>query len=143
MSEDLSKAAGVGTVVEIKGEPYTMSPLTMGDLANFQGRLRSERLKQLLAVAGDMPTGERRSIMLSVLNTPIDGIEMEQEMSSFFGIRYLMWCSLSRTKPGLTEDMVGELLDTDTITELVPVLHGISGLGDTDRPPVESGQETL
>lgn len=140
MGEDLSKAAGRGVDVDIDGATWTLSPLTMGDLADFQAHVRSQRLRTLKENLDGLTEDLKRDLILGVINTPVDGDEMDREMSSFAGFRFLLWKSLSKKHAELTAEKVGQMINTQNIQTLLPVIQAISGMEDEDRPPVEGAQ---
>ena len=138
MAEDLSKAAGRGVDVELDGKSYCLNPLTMGDLADFQAYVRSQRLKVLKDNMDGLPADQQANLILSIINTPVDGEQMEREMETSSGFRFLMWKSLGKSQPDLTIEAVGDMLSTQNVVELLPVIQGISGLGeDEGNPPAE------
>lgn len=142
MAEDLSKAAGRGVEVEIDGATYKLSPLTMGDLADFQAHVRGQRLKTLKANLDGLDDDMKRELILGVINTPVDGDVMDREMSSFEGFRFLLWKSLGKEKKGLTVEQVGQMINTQNVKTLLPVIQAISGMGDEDRPQEGGAQAT-
>ena len=134
MSEDLSQAAGRGVEIELRGKKWKLSPLTMGDLADFQGYLRSERLK---AVAGGLlalPIEERTALLRQVVREPVDSADMDAEMASPAGSRYILWRSLRRLHPEMTLELVGDLITTADIEALTSMVAALSSGDDAEDP---------
>ena len=142
MSEDLSKAAGRGVEVEIDGKKWTVSPLTMGDLADFQSHVRGQRLATLREHLAGLSEEQQRDLILAVINTPVDGDEMDREMATFAGFRFLLWKSLGKAHTDLELDAVGQMLDAKAIAELLAVIQGISGIGEDENAPVAGQSAT-
>lgn len=138
MSEDLSKAAGAGVVVTIKGKEFCVNPLTMGDLVDFQQELRRQKLRLINDVSDDWTVDERADMRRDVINTPVDAEEMQREMNSLVGFRYILWKCLSKGQQ-ITQDEVGNLVGLSEMSELSPIIEAISGTGDkaTENPPVK------
>jgi len=131
MSEDLSKAAGAGIDVTIGGRKYTVMPLTMGDLAEFQAYLRSARRADTReAVADIADPAERLSAMRKMSSFSITEEEMAAAMESFEGFRFLLWRCLRKRQAELTLEGVGDLFTVKDMKELLPVVQAISGLGE-------------
>lgn len=56
------------------------------------------------------------------------------ENNSIKAIRFVLWAGLLHTEEGLTEQQVGNLLDMQSLEELV---GSISGAMENDMPPAE------
>ena len=143
MSEDLSKAAGVGQEVSIGGNQYEVMPLTMGDLAEFQAYVRGVRREDVLAVlAGTADAAERLKTLRRACSFTIEEDEMEAAMESFEGFRFILWRCLRKKHPELTLEGVGDLFTVKDMEELLPVVQAISGIGDEENPTEPGPPET-
>jgi len=136
MSEDLSKAAGAGVVVEIKGKEYKVSPLTMGDLVDFQMELRRQKLRLINDVSLGWDADERTDLRRDVINTPVDTEEMQREMNSLLGFRFILWKCLSKENT-ITLDEVGQLVGLAEMEQLSPIIEAISGTSGSSENPQE------
>lgn len=139
MGEDLSKAAGAGVVVTIKGKEFVVSPLTMGDLSDFQMELRRQKLRLVNDVADSWTPEERADMRRDIINTPIDAEEMQREMNSLGGFRYILWKCLSKGNQ-ITQEEVGQLVGLSEMEQLSPIIEAISGTGDKTPTNPPSGQ---
>ena len=133
MSEDLSQASGKGIEIELGGRKMKISPLTMGDLAEFQAYVRAGRLKSAVAALREMDASERMPIIRGLLKEPIADADMEAEMASPSGSRFILWRSLRRAQPDLTIEQVGDLVTTEDVPNLLAVVEALSGT--TENPP--------
>jgi len=135
--EDLSKASGTGVEVTIGGKQYVVSPLTMGDLAEFQAHLRAVRREDVRALVADWgDAAERLAALRRACSFAVEEDEMEAAMASFAGFRFLLWRCLRKKQPELTLEAVGDLFTARDMKELLPVVQAISGLGDEENPTV-------
>jgi len=139
MSEDLSKAAGIGVEVTIGGGKYMVMPLTMGDLAEFQAHLRAIRREDMKFLTADMAdVAERSAALRRACSFAVEEDEMEAAMESFEGFRFILWRCLRKKQPELTLEGVGDLFTVQDMRELLPVVQAISGIGD-EANPTEQG----
>ena len=138
MSEDLSKAAGAGIMVTIKNKEYKVSPLTMGDLVDFQMELRRQKLRLINDVADGWNADERTDLRRDVINTPVDVDEMQREMNSLLGFRFILWKCLSKENK-ITLEEVGQLVGLSEMEQLSPIIEAISGTSgsSSENPPVK------
>ncbi|KKN89729.1 hypothetical protein LCGC14_0235750 [marine sediment metagenome] len=137
MAEDsLANAAGKGVTLTIKGKEYEFSPITLGDLADFEKHIRSEKLNIFMLEAKDLPVAERKEIIIELCRQGLDPLAVEQHMNSLDGVRFLLWKSLSKKHPDLTLDGVSELVDMQNLEEVSAVVQSI-GAGDAVNPPDE------
>ena len=143
MAEDLSKAAGVGVEVTIGGKQYMVSPLTMGDLAEFQAHLRAVRREDMKFLVADIADAVERSAALRrACSFAVEEDEMEAAMESFEGFRFILWRCLRKKQPELTLEGVGDLFTVQDMRELLPVVQAISGIGDEANPTEQGPQAT-
>ena len=134
MSEDLSKAAGAGVKVTIKGKEYVVCPLTMGDLVDFQMELRRTKLRLINDVADAWSAEERADMRRDIINTPVDVDEMQREMNSLVGFRFILWKSLSKQNT-ITQEEVGNLVGLAEMEQLSPIIEAISGTAESGKNP--------
>jgi len=133
--EDLSKAAGSGVEVTIGGQQYTVMPLTMGDLAEFQAHIRAARREDVRAVLADTADAAERLVALRrACSFAVEQDEMEAAMESPEGFRFILWRCLRKRHPELTLEAVGDLFTMAEMQELLPVVQAISGIGDEENP---------
>jgi hypothetical protein len=108
--------------VELGGETYRMSKITLADLAKFENRIRSERLRIALET---LPAGskDRVEIMREVLNGEID---VWNNFGSIGGISYLLWLSVAHNEPDVTYDAFAEKLRFEDMGVLEAILDRLA-----------------
>ena len=142
MSEDsLSKAAGEGVTVTLKGEVFKIKPLTIGDLSAFESFIRSQRIKDFMAVAGDLPKDERIKILSELASSTMDEVDISTSMRSMMGVQYLLWRSLKKSHNELTYDEMDNFVDLDNFDDVVGIVEGIGGGNDENPTAAEENQE--
>jgi len=147
MAEDLAKAAGVGREIELMGPDgkkrlYKIRPLTMGDLAAFQGHLHDKQLHDAVAITAGMESEERSAFLRQVSGAAVDDEEMQQAMESFDGFQFVLWRALRRDEPKLTIEQVGDMFTIADLQDILPVIQAISGI-DENPPQAEAGPEPV
>lgn len=137
---DKIEDVGAGTMpFIIKEKKYLLSPIAMGDLADFAQYVKSRRVEviqdvkkrkiqkakkeqsnlNLLAIELNNINKEMLEMELAVMESIVD---MDREMLTFDGTRYLLWKSLSIKQPELDFEDVDKMIDMDNIEEIVKVL---------------------
>jgi len=139
MAEDLAKAAGLGRKIELTGPDgkkveYEASPLTMGDLAAFQKYLGDCHLAAASTLIAGVPAAERYDMIRRASRETVSDKDMQQEMETFGGFRFILWRCLKKKKPDLTLEQTGELFTVRDLDKLLPVIQSISGIGDGENP---------
>ncbi len=122
--EDMSKSEILFT---IKGEEYTLSVLTIRDLADFRQHIKGEKIKLVQGIVKN--SVERVQLIERIVNSSINET---MEMTTMDGVCFLLWKSLSKKRKGLLLEQVDEMIDLDNIAEVSAVL---SQLGGRVKPP--------
>jgi len=141
MADSLSKAAGEGVTIELKGEVFKVMPLTIGDLSSFESFLRSRKIQDFMKVANDMPKDERIGILSKLASETLDELEISNAMRSMTGIQYLMWRSLRKSHPELEFDDMEKYVDLQNFDEVIAIVEGIGGSNEEANPTKAKGQE--
>lgn len=137
VNENLSDMAGTGISVEIKGKTYDLAILNLKDLAEFEGYIRSQRLKQFLSASNGLDPLEKRGMVTSILQMAISEDEVVAEMGSISGACFLLYRAL-RHNPGIELDNMGDLVDLQNLPEITAILQAIGARG---LPPTEESEE--
>lgn len=142
MADSLSKAAGEGVTVELKGTVFKIMPLTIGDLSNFESFLRSKKIQDFRAAAEDMAKDERVSVLSKLASETLDEVEIGNAMRSMTGIQYLMWRSLRKSHPELEYDDMEKYIDLQNFDEVIAIVEGIGGNNEEENPTEPPPPET-
>jgi len=137
MGEDLSQASGRGVEIELGGKKRMLSPLTMGDLADFQAHIRSERLRAVRLSLDGLSADVQQSTLVALAREPVDSVDMDREMSTPAGARYLVWSSLRKADKSLTLEIVGNMVTNTDVDRLIPLVQSISGVGEENPTKAE------
>ena len=138
--ETLSKVMGSPMFLKLKGKTYELTPLSMGDTADFPQYIKGRRIE----VAQDVRDSKRRKAIKQYSNNPekltavLRGINLdstqlevaimesfideEREMRTFDGARYLLWKAISVKHPEIALEDMDNLIDLDNIEESISVL---------------------
>jgi len=125
---ELHKVAGRPTMADIKGKEYKLSVLTIDDLADFEKRVKRERLQNAiksLQEAGVDPEAISKTAE-SMSSKELNPGEIQVAMSTVSGTRYLLFCALKRNHDVKLENM-GELVDLDNIDEMNKIIEDLGG----------------
>ena len=131
--DSLANAAGKGVTLTIRGEEYVVSPITLGDLADFESHVRSKQIKDFLASAGELSSEERKDVLTELVSRTIDQEKVSAEMTTLDGVRFLLWKALSRKRPKLTINDVSKLVDVQNLDEISAVVQALGG--GVENPP--------
>ena len=138
----LSQAVGSPVTVTLRGKEITLHPLTVNDLAAFEGFLRSQRLQDALSAIeatkeADSPALERIRLIAEMSRVPLDNLTIQENMTSVSGMQFLLWRSMLRGNPRMTLDQVGAMVDLDNLDTVMQVLNSLSGeeVPEGENPP--------
>jgi len=75
ISESLASAMAKPTEVEIRGEKFQVTPISIDDLAEFESRIKSRRLSEAMKAAqeAELPAEEKLQILKEIQRQPITG----------------------------------------------------------------------
>ena len=138
---DLTRATGQPVKITVGDKELILSPITVGDLAEFEAECKQNRLKRFLEATkmAEMDKEERLEGMARILTIPFTNEDFVNEMSSTTGVRYLLWRSIVHKQPKFTLAQIDELSDLD---ELMNAVSAISNLGRVVENPPEAGEES-
>ncbi len=137
MADSLATAAGEGIEVELKGKTYKIMPITIGDLAEFEGYIRGKRLKEAMVAADSLPPEDKIKVITEMCSKGLSETDVTDEMNKLDGVRFLLWKALSRTDPNMKLDGVNDLVDMSNINVISSIVQSIGGMDPDEVPPTE------
>jgi len=128
MSE-LSPIAGKSRQVTISGKEYTVLPLTIDDLAEFETIVRMERNKALLGSlkGSELGIDVIAEAIGAAAARPVSLKDIDNNMGSMMGVRFLLWCALRKNHPEVKLNEMGKLIDLDNFGEAASIVSGLGG----------------
>ena len=123
----LDNTVGKGLSVSLKGKEHKLEVLDIDDLAEFESHIKSQKLKQFLEAAKDMPPEAREGMIGKILDKGLTGEEMTREMTSMSGVRFLLWRSMRKSDPDLRLEEMGGLIDLENFGEVADILKKMGG----------------
>ena len=112
---------------------YTLSALTMGDLAAFRDHLRRRKIEAARSAYDGLP--EKPEILGKILRIPVSDEEVRDGMTEVSSVLFLLHRSLSKKNPGLTLEATGELVPVSGMGELGGLLSSLMGGGAEHQNP--------
>jgi hypothetical protein len=133
--------------VEIRGEKYTLSPLTLSDVGDMMrwfidlplqecaeeltkyGTMYDDKMRRRV-VAKAKETHDRRKEVINGQDIDDDVVEevkkeMNRAYSSIDGIARMLWLSIRKTKPESTLAQVRELVDMHSLVAIKEMIDGM------------------
>ena len=135
MADSLGNAAGTGVTIKIRGKDYKILPLTIRDLAEFESYVRSKSLRAYMEASVGENSEERIKVIRMLAGSPPSSREVSAAMFTLDGGRYLVWRTLLKSDPKLTQEQVDELVNMDNLEQLTEIVQSVSGT-DEENPPV-------
>lgn len=136
---DISHIAGSTIDIEVGGRLLKFSPITMGDLADFEAWIRSNKLKDAMSAMGESITQSDKIALIKAMQTGISDIDVMSELSSIRGIIHILWLSLRRNQD-ITVDEVGRLFNVKSIGEMQAIVDQLAFTGEVSD---DSKNETI
>ncbi len=137
----LSEIAGASSTFEFGGKTYTMSPLTIGDLAEFAQWAEDRAIAKAEKRIALMPD-DKKAILQKAFDESDAGTTEARAMGTMDGIRMLSWLSLRRAHKDLTAEQVGDLVTMAELSKFRQRIDRLSGLepDPNDQSPPGGGQ---
>ncbi len=138
---DLGRAAGGAVKMVVNGKELTLSPITIGDLKEFEIHWKSERVKAFLEAltAAGADKKERMEGVVRLLTIPFTAEDLETSMGTMEGMALLLWYSIKKKQPKYTMAQVNQIQEME---EVLNAVSAISGLGRGSGNPTEDETET-
>jgi hypothetical protein len=130
----LSEASGAPSEILFDGTAYKMSPLSIGDMADFaqwaedRAVLEAEKKIGILDRAGVATAEDKKAILQKVFDESESGILEARAMVGMPGIRRLAWLSLRHAHADITESRVGEIITMAQLAAFRKRLDRLSGM---------------
>ena len=143
IAETLASAMAKPVEVEIRGEKFQVTPISIDDLAEFESKIKSRRLSEAMIAAkeAELPSDEKIQILREIQKQPITGDALTEEMSTMSGIQFILWRMLLRYQARLTLQQVGRLIDFKNLEEMSSIVSAFSGLEPEDIDPKAQEEE--
>ena len=140
---ELAPIAGTARTVQIKGKEYKVSPLTIDDLAEFEVVVRMERNKALLRSleGSDLKDSLLAEAIGSAAAKPVSLSDIDKNMGSMIGVRFLLWCALKKNHPEVKLETMGLLIDLDNFEEAAGIVSELGGKTTKKAKNVKRGTE--
>jgi len=137
MSDDFAGITGQGLEFEFEGQRYTLSPLTLRDLADFYAWIRGQKIaaiKQMQAEGLDVS-----SDMVDACLDPPSPQALTRWLSSPAGAQQLLYLSLRHKHPQIRPAkvaMIVERMDVGRLMDLILKISGLlTGAGEKEQGP--------
>lgn len=136
---DLMRSAGETVTLKLGKKQFTLSPITIGDLAAFERHVKEDRLQGFVDLATNigMSKDDRLEGITRILTAPFTADDFAASLSTVDGVRFLLWSSIRKKHPKFTIDRIDELGDLE---ELMTVVNSISNLGRMSESPPAPNQ---
>ena len=115
--------------VELQGKVYKVSPITIGDMAEFESRTKKKHdaaKEQKLRFAQSAYPNDLPTEVFKEINVPLTEAELDAEAGTIDGCAFLLWCSLRQSQPEITEADARKLITIDKTDEILKAI----GLGE-------------
>jgi len=132
--DSLARAAGDLISVTLNGKEYRVKPLTLGDLAEFESRIKSDRIKAFQEASAEFAPDLRRATLIDLISRALTSEEVTAEMSTLSGIRFLFWQMLVKEQPELVLDDMSRIVDLQNLGEIEAMVQTL-GAPDEENPP--------
>lgn len=137
MVDSLSKAAGEGITVELKGEVFKIKPLTIGDLSTFESYIRSQKIRDFLDVADSVEKDERLEVLARLAALPLGDEEISKAMNTMTGVQFLLWRSLKKSRDIELEDM-DKYVDMSNFEDVSILIQNVGGGDEEEANPPQA-----
>ena len=142
MSE-LAPMVGKSRQVTISGKEYTVSPLDIDDLAEFETVVRMERNKALLkSLKGcELENDVIAEAIGAAAAKPVSLKDIDNNMGSMMGVRFLLWCALRKNHPEVKLNEMGKLIGLDNFGEAAGIVADLGGKAVKKGKNVKGGKK--
>jgi len=137
----LDQLSGQPVSITINGNQYQLSPLTLGDIAEFEKHLRDERLETFYANMAHYPLETQTQVSLRLLRGAFGLDDVFDNLASIAGARWILLRSLNKKHPALSETDLS--LPLSALADVVNKLLLVSGLvtpEDVANPPAAGAE---
>jgi hypothetical protein len=150
----LPELVALSDTIDIGGEKYVIGVLTARDYAEIERRILSNRADPIAvarALSDGLPPDERREILMRAYDDGtkarrVTARELDEWMQSLGGVQFTFWLCVRKSRPSMTLDQAGELLDQlgqQSVLELMNHASGLPEANPTTPTQVDQTPETL
>ena len=133
---DAMQIGGSPLSIDLGGCVVQFSPLTLGDIADFEAYILSQKIMQYRGAIGDNATSRDRLLVVDMASRDID---VPTAMGSMAGVRKLLWYSARRLQPELAEETLGNLITMANMGMMQKLIDMLAGKSEepegADSPP--------
>ncbi len=131
----LPDMAGTPRTVEIRGKEYKVSPLDINDLAEFDTVVMKQRNKALLESLKDAELDNKviAEAIGATAAKPVSLSEINENMGSMTGVRFLLWCVLRKNQPNLKLEDMGNIVNLDNFGDAQEIVMDLGGKATKER----------
>ena len=125
----------------LKGKEYVAFEPDINELAMFESHIKSTRLETFLNASGGMEPADRQEAISAILKTSISSDEIQAELTSLDGVRYMSYLIL-KSNPGVTLEGMGDIIDLSNIGDVIAVLDSLGADEDEENPQIAAPTES-
>lgn len=146
---ELSRITAQPTEIEVNGERFFLSPLTLGDMGEFSqwaaDRLieKTEQRIALLEKHGICPETKKTEMLQAAFDLIDSGQADSKAMISPAGIIKMGWISLRKRHPEITEEKAAQIVTMNGVTHFQKKLDRVSGFDDEGDSPNPQAPATV
>ena len=130
--DSLPKALASPTEIELQGQRYIISPMTIGDWADFQNFILQQKIDRgLLALKRAFGNAIPPDAINTVLSKGVSEEETSKAAESIDSAFFLLWRSLVKTNPRITLEQARELVTIENL----PIITAALGGNEPDEEP--------
>lgn len=124
MTSDLTDVLGDSLPFELGGKEYRFAKIDLGMMADFETTLSLRQLQRSLKALGENASHEERARVIQSFR--ISATDLSAGVYSAEGVRLLLYLSLKRNHPEITEEEVGRLVTIQALPELRALIDKLS-----------------
>ena len=126
----------------LKGKVYTALEPDINELAMFESHIKSTRLELFIKASADMAQADRQETISAILKTPISNDEIQAELTSLDGVRYMAYLILKSSPGVISLDSMGDIIDLSNIGDVIAVLDSLGADEDEENPQIAAPTES-
>ena len=138
MSE-LADMAGASRPLTLGGKEYFLSPLSLGDFAEFDAWAEEQFWRRVEQRVARLPEGLRWKLLGRACDELNDGDVPPRAMMTMAGTARLVWLSLRKRHPELTPEKAADLVTLRTRERVQAVLDRLNGMTTAGEHQPEEG----
>ena len=118
----LAQTVGAVRTIEIGGKEYGVNELTLGDWTDFEEYVRKQKSHRLIEASKEAGIGA--TDLLKAINAPLGEDEINGEMSTISGARFLLWKALHGADETMSLEQASALITLGDIPKILPAITG-------------------